>query len=838
VPHAQNSIVCFTYTNTDGDVASLLVNFECYLRASAHIHEEGRMEAHPTTAVAAHKRGNGAVRTSELRRYIAQQASREAACPAAPVLLLLVALAFLCGWLHSQPAVAVQSELPLVRSVIGDMATTAAALVAPVDVYAWIEGDVLPLLLPGEGTAVPQWQLVGGLRVTQWRAATTPCSLDARLSALLPSSSGACVVGDEGDPLLSGSWREGVRWRGKLATSLASGAAAIGSPGAAIAALNGTASAATIGCAFRPLVPSSGGAPAWLSPASAGASVQGAGYHAILLSPASAGRATPSAIMQALRAGAWLDSSTAYVRVSAVGLNPSAGRWMAVAWDVAFVRGGAVHARALAGSLPLDPSPPFAVVPVLDALTIALALVLALMGAASATRTLVAAAYRTCGQETGGARNAILELLPALLDVGASTAIWVCVAAWGEMSAGIEAARAAALVGAASSATAPGAGACFGAPGTDAFSSTIALHAAVGAAMDGQSMWRKASGASVALLTLRTLRVFTLQPHMAGLVDALASAALDLGHLGLVFGTLLFGHAVWAGLAFGSQVPSFSSLPDGLNSLLRMAMFDYALEPLATQDAPGAAVFYACFMLGVTHLVLWTWLGVALEGYSTIRAAARDRPALPTLARDAWTGVMVAPALASELLASAASAPAAARAWWRAGMNRGASEEDLERCRSLVASCIVSRGGLERVGREVMMAAHTLVAACMAPSTPLTTVDTVSAVLRLPPKAAVAVLQHYLAGDDCSSASRARLVRALQARVESQESGSAESVAVDGSTAAEGKGDSGANDWLAYTSTQGPGWVGEGAGGGPAFRSVGRAMVRTVTGGGGWVRQP
>ena len=107
---------------------------------------------------------------------------------------------------------------------------------------------------------------------------------------------------------------------------------------------------------------------------------------------------------------------------------------------------------------------------------------------------------------------------------------------------------------------------------------------------------------------------------------------------------MLFAHG-----AFGASVSQLADPASAAYTLLRTTvMFDIPFEAMLGANAQIASIFFALYMLVVTHALLWAWLGISLEAFAVVRGELRESaPRLPTFLEDVCAGFVTATRWAS-----------------------------------------------------------------------------------------------------------------------------------------------------------------------------------------------
>lgn len=737
------------------------------------------------------------VRVDELRRLVDNQRKREASCLFVPCWIMGCILTALAAWLHSAPGQAAAAETPISRWILSgadpspELSSTSAVYSAS-DVPSWVQSTLIPLLMTDNDgtTAVNQFRLLGGLRVSQWRlpSSTCPTSIPNRLLLSLglagdnDASTPQCMTAvgaavytgtDDAASFLDGRWSEG---RGSSGAVFASGTPPCDPTDVSIALRSRNVSSGS--ALHRLLARAATCTCATAGSAAAVPSIYKSGFHSIL--PVMLGPTLNSDLLESVSwAGAYdtVDAGTqgypAYVRVQAVGINPASARWMSAAWDMTFSSTGSVRVKSLAGSLPWED--PAAVVPlsgIVDAAAVLMVASLLVQGALGLAKT--ASACYSRHSKDGKQASALNPWSPSawlgwVLDWATALYVAMAINSWMQLTSQLSAlssvssANAASLTTLSPSTDTPST--CYtGLPSTDTLLATMQLHDMLNGALTLQAQWRFQCGIAAALLIVKILRVMSLQPRVGIFLEAIKEGLGELSHFGLVFITLLLGHGLWAGLAFGAQDAAFTTIPDGLFALLRMAMFDYDLAPLLNQDPVGASLFYASFMLIVTHISLWTWLGIALETFSLIRNASKERLGVPDVLTDVHSGmqhmsiraVELAHAIRSVLPDSLAEAAASSGLHARQRLDEGSS------------------AGSESppVYRHTMLAYHTRVLQALdGHERDHITVDALARSMSVSVEATKAILQHYIHGDDVSQSARYRFAAAMQDNLSAQNQG-------------------------------------------------------------------
>ena len=79
---------------------------------------------------------------------------------------------------------------------------------------------------------------------------------------------------------------------------------------------------------------------------------------------------------------------------------------------------------------------------------------------------------------------------------------------------------------------------------------------------------------------------------------------------------------------FGSQSPAWSSTDSAFLTVFQTMMYDYDLEAMQDTFPVMANVWYISYMMLVTNMMLWMFLGIILGSYDAARAKAHGSPTL------------------------------------------------------------------------------------------------------------------------------------------------------------------------------------------------------------------
>jgi len=131
------------------------------------------------------------------------------------------------------------------------------------------------------------------------------------------------------------------------------------------------------------------------------------------------------------------------------------------------------------------------------------------------------------------------------------------------------------------------------------------------------------------VLSLRLFKYFQFQPRLAVITDSLIMAFKDGIHFAVLFTVILVCYGVWGHFMFGPQAVDWHDINTSIVSIFRFMMYDY---DLITMESTGfvamADFFFASYMMLITNLVLWMFLAIILESYTTIRMMQADQPSL------------------------------------------------------------------------------------------------------------------------------------------------------------------------------------------------------------------
>jgi cytochrome b561 len=132
--------------------------------------------------------------------------------------------------------------------------------------------------------------------------------------------------------------------------------------------------------------------------------------------------------------------------------------------------------------------------------------------------------------------------------------------------------------------------------------------------------------ATLILLTIRLFWQFSMQPKLAVLTETIKRSYSDLIHFGFLFCIIMFAFGVWGFLVFGTQVESWNSIASSSFSIFKFAMYEYDLPQLMQTNPYSTPIFYTLFMFLVTNLILWMFLAILMETYSSVRFEVRHAP--------------------------------------------------------------------------------------------------------------------------------------------------------------------------------------------------------------------
>jgi hypothetical protein len=131
------------------------------------------------------------------------------------------------------------------------------------------------------------------------------------------------------------------------------------------------------------------------------------------------------------------------------------------------------------------------------------------------------------------------------------------------------------------------------------------------------------------VLSLRLFKYFQFQPRLAVITDSLIMAFKDGIHFAVLFTVILVCYGVWGHFMFGSQAIDWHDINTSIVSIFRFMMYDYDLVTMESTGFVAMADFFFCsYMLLITNLVLWMFLAIIFESYTTIRMMQADQPSL------------------------------------------------------------------------------------------------------------------------------------------------------------------------------------------------------------------
>jgi hypothetical protein len=436
--------------------------------------------------------------------------------------------------------------------------------------------------------------VVGGVRISQTRAAPAPCARRGDFSRVAPRAT----------------------------------CSAAGSTAGAFESMNSSAIA-------------DAGAESSFAPALVAGDPDGAAFHAFL--SAYAPVADSSAALYALASAGWLDHLTAGLRTSVLVLNPELGYVAHLHMLATLSRGGRVASRTMLHSMSLDS---YAESPALYALDIFIMLYVVYLILGAGKR--MARIFCIRKGSTAEQRWAQLVSFSTALDWGVIFALVAAGALWSKYVLAVTAARGrmaamaqlepddttlagppgapnatdANATAAPTNSTDTGTGGGPFPPEWALVEQGFANAAAALAAFKTATVW------SVIFMTLRLFKYFAFQSRIAVLADTIAAAWEDLVHFFVLVAVLFVGFGTWAHFAFGTQVALYGDSESFVLGMFRFMMLDYDVAGMQAADPSTSTLFYVTFMVIVANVVLWMLFAVVFENYTLLRMSALRWPSL------------------------------------------------------------------------------------------------------------------------------------------------------------------------------------------------------------------
>jgi hypothetical protein len=543
--------------------------------------------------------------------------ARAQSCATVPLWLLLFAACSVSYYLRADPyggAGARRFLFARVGAAGGGVEPSGAVFRGGAeDALSWVAGVWGGAL--GDGGA--RGAVVGGLRLSQWRAAGGCGGAPPFAAALLPGggADAPCAFTStggvfSGEPFGAAAARAGP-W----------GAAFAPAPPPLRAALAGAGDAAgpargALAVAFSTVVRLDGSG----AGAAAGAALAGAG---------------------------WADGATVALEGGALAVLPALGRWVAASVRLEAGEGGAFSGAARTCAVRLAP-PGGGAAGLWAACDAAVVAGAALLCLGAARRLLRAAGGGGKGlRAAGGALFVDGAAWWALLGVGVEMGVGIALSAAAAAGAAAGGAGERLATAGAAAANARAAGGALSPWAADG-GGLLLLHAAADAACEAQAAWLGAAAGAGALLAARALQLLALSPRVALLGAAFGRAVGDAAHLGATFCALFFAFALVGHGAFGGASERFATPRSAAFALLQMMVFDYDFDAMAGAGLDLAVAFFALFMMLVTHALLWAGLGIVLETFAMVRGeAAGGARGAPSLLADARAGAAGARAWAA-----------------------------------------------------------------------------------------------------------------------------------------------------------------------------------------------
>jgi hypothetical protein len=204
-----------------------------------------------------------------------------------------------------------------------------------------------------------------------------------------------------------------------------------------------------------------------------------------------------------------------------------------------------------------------------------------------------------------------------MLDVGASVFLWTSIGLWISFCVKLAAIRREVYSDGGAS------------PETYTTGAQAETARQIFAAFETFSSFKIAAAWALIFLSLRLFKYFQFQPRLAVITDSLIMAFKDGVHFALLFAVLLTLYGVWGHFMFGTQCPDWRTVSSSIVAVFRYMMYDYDLVAMeATGFVHMADFFFVSYMIVITNLILWMFLAIILESYTTIRAAQFDTPSL------------------------------------------------------------------------------------------------------------------------------------------------------------------------------------------------------------------
>ena len=523
---------------------------------------------------------------------LAKRAQRVRQCRSVPLSLLLyvVFIGALVSHCRVEPAFELESALSseLVVNTYFDV----YSLTTPTQWFAWARNALLPVLLYNpEGVVVsddygapyvkaPQRPgrivnnyglIIGGVRLSQIRSRPTACG-DGGVFAKIYND-----------------------------TCYDFGAAPSGEGGFGDAA---AAAAAGVEQAFQPQTSGGGLLPELVDAYDGGPFFQ---LYLDGMETLASGQAKVTGLEEAF----WLDEASQVVAVQLALYNGQTNFFATVEMATTFTPGGRLDVVSRVGSFSANPYLGSAAgAYALDFMLSCYALYLL----RSTLKRLVASL-----REPGDALTKLSHIfqLWRMLDVGASVFLWTSIGLWISFCVKLAAIRRDVFADASAS------------PETYATGAHAETARQIFAAFETFSSFKIAAAWALIFLSLRLFKYFQFQPRLAVITDSLIMAFKDGVHFALLFAVLLTLYGVWGHFMFGTQCPDWRSVNSSIVSVFRYMMYDYDLVAMeATGFVHMADFFFASYMIVITNLILWMFLAIILESYTTIRASQFDTPSL------------------------------------------------------------------------------------------------------------------------------------------------------------------------------------------------------------------
>ena len=343
--------------------------------------------------------------------------------------------------------------------------------------------------------------------------------------------------------------------------------------------------------------------------------------------------AAAQSALEALDGNGWIDRKSVVFDTGVLAVIPAIRRWALFSTRLESTEGGVFSGYIVSCTLPLEAT----MLSFADVIFVAGTIVITLLtfvyysrmfkrGDGLASFASVAKFAKTLLSDT----NSWWLVIGALLDVGLVVSLLVVLGVASRASSLASDFRSAASSAAAGSGLSPSL--------TDL--GTLLLHSRAAAACDARGNVLGAASASAIFVTTRSLRLLSLSPRLGIVGAAFAASFSDVLHFAVMIGAVFGASVLFAYGAFGASVSQLADPATAAYTLLRTTvMFDIPFEAMLGENAQIASIFFALYMLVVTHALLWAWLGISLEAFSVVRGELRENaPRLPTFLEDVCAG--------------------------------------------------------------------------------------------------------------------------------------------------------------------------------------------------------